>query len=294
MKKYLMMALAAAMMAACEKVALEDVNEEPDATVVEGKTKKFTFTVKGDFSDSWKPVTRGYLQADGKDMTDLWVLDYVDGVLVQQLHQANTDGDFGTPTINLAYGFHHVYFVASRGVSPIISTDSHTITWGTVRDTFWKDYEVSVVATSNGNRAVTLDRVVAKLRVTANDEVPAGVATFSITPAVWYYGINYMNGEPVMPMENQAVTVNVPTSYSGTSGEMMVSAFGFSGTTEWTTDVVLDAKDDGGQTVGHGVIDDVPLMRNRMSDYTGPMFGSGGLATVSLNTEWLDAATGTW
>ena len=227
-------------------------------------------------------------------MSDLWLLDYVDGGLAQQRHQTNTDDDFGTPTMNLTYGVHHIYFVASRGVSPTLSTAAHTITWGSVRDTFWKDYEVSVVATSNGNRAVTLDRVVTKLRVAANDEVPVGVATFSLTPAVWYYGLNYINGEPVMPVENQAITVNVPTSYAGTSGEMMVSVFGFSGTTEWTTDVALDAKGGDGQTIGHGVIEDVPLMRNRMSDYTGPMFGSGGRATLSLNTEWIDAVTGTW
>ena len=29
--------------------------------------------MKGDFSDDWK-TTRGYLAADGRDMTDVWVL----------------------------------------------------------------------------------------------------------------------------------------------------------------------------------------------------------------------------
>lgn len=293
MKKHLLMALAVAALTACEKLDVpeSEISGDESSSVVEGKTKKFTFTVKGDFGTAF---TRGYLQADGKDMTDLWLLDYVDGVLVQQLHQSNEDDDFGTPTMNLSYGTHHVYFVASRGTTPTLNTESHMISWSTVRDTFWKDYEVSVVATSNGNRAVTLDRVVTKLRVTANDAVPMGVTTFSVTPAVWYYGLDYVSGEPVMPVENQSVVVNVPSSYAGTSGEMMVSVFGFSGSTEWTTDVVLDAKNGGSETVGHAVIEEVPLKRNRMSDYTGPMFGSGGLASVSLNTEWADAVPGTW
>jgi len=156
MKKYMLMALAVAAITACEKVDIPDNASEEPASVVEGKTKKFTFTVKGDFGTP--TFTRGYLQADGKDMTDLWVLDYVDGVLVQQVHQTNDDDDFGTPTMNLAYGVHHVYLVASRGATPTLNTESHMISWSAVRDTFWKDYEVSVVATSNGNRAVTLCR----------------------------------------------------------------------------------------------------------------------------------------
>ena len=158
MKRLFIMALAVATLTACEK---EIITEEEDETVSDGsaieKTKKFTFTVKGDFTDEWKPVTRGYLSADGKDMTDLWVMDYVGGQLVQQIHQSdNTAEDFGRPVMNLSYGTHHVYFVASRGSSPVLNTTDGTITWSSVRDTFWKDYEVSVVSTSNGNRAVTL------------------------------------------------------------------------------------------------------------------------------------------
>ena len=137
MKRLFIMALAVATLTACEK----EIITEEDATVSDGsaieKTKKFTFTVKGDFSNEWKPVTRGYLSADGKDMTDLWVLDYVGGQLVQQIHQSdNTAEDFGQPVMNLSYGAHHVYFVASRGASPVLNTTDGTITWSSVRDTF--------------------------------------------------------------------------------------------------------------------------------------------------------------
>ena len=118
------MALAVGLtLTACEK---EIMSEKPDGEasgVVAAdavKTKNFTFTLKGDFSDEWKPVTRGYLAADGKDMTDVWVLDYMDGQLVQQVHQSDhTDDDFGKPVVQLAYGEHHVYFVASRGAEPV-------------------------------------------------------------------------------------------------------------------------------------------------------------------------------
>ena len=80
-------------MTACEKaIELEDDVEPSEVVLPDGsvaKTKKFTFTLKGDFSDEWKQTrgtgenaggvqggtTRGYLQADGKDLTDEWVMD---------------------------------------------------------------------------------------------------------------------------------------------------------------------------------------------------------------------------
>ena len=141
MKKAIIMALAVGLtLTACEKEISVD---EPDngAVVTDDQgnvvpTKKFTFTLKGDFSDNWNPVTRGYLQADGKDLTDVWVLDYVDGVLQQQLHQDdNTSDDFGRPSLALSYGNHHVYFVASRGITPTLSTAEKKITWEKPNDT---------------------------------------------------------------------------------------------------------------------------------------------------------------
>ena len=123
------MALAAAILCGCEKeIMSESTAANDDATTVSdgspvGKTKKFTFTLKGDFSSDWK--TRGYLSADGKDLTDVWVLDYQGGVLVQQVHQDdNTADDFGQPVMNLAYGSHHVYFIASRGQTATLDTDN--------------------------------------------------------------------------------------------------------------------------------------------------------------------------
>ena len=109
-------------------------------------TKKFTFTMKGDFGspsfddDESQNSSRraSYLQADGRDMTDVWVLDYVDGVLVQQVHQEdNTAEDFGKPVMQLAYGSHHVYFIASRGTNPTLNTTGGTVTWERPSDTFY-------------------------------------------------------------------------------------------------------------------------------------------------------------
>ena len=296
--KQLLMAVAVCLtMTACEKATWSD-DEEPTNEVVlpdgsVAKTKKFTFTMKGDFSDDWK-TTRGYLAADGRDLTDVWVLDYVDGVLQQQLHQDdNTADDFGKPQMQLAYGSHHVYFIASRGTGATLDTNDKTITWSKVADTFWKDYEVNVVATSNGNRAVTLDRAVTKLRLTVTDAIADGAATFNIAPHTWYYGLNYQTGAPVSAQTDGVITINIPANMIGATNTPL-NIFGFSSTTEWTTDVVLNCKASNNDVIGSAAIVDVPFVRNRVTDYSGPLFGSGGSLTLSLNTDWLDAEIGTW
>ena len=296
------MACAVALMTACEKPVIDDgtVPETVSDGSPVGKTKKFTFTLKGDFSGQWSMVngqsgtTRGYLQADGKDLTDVWVLDYQGDVLVQQVHQDdNTAEDFGNPVMNLAYGVHQVYFIASRGVSPVLDTDAHTITFGSVRDTFWKRYDVSVVATSNGNRAVTLDRVVTKLRLTFTDEIPAAANSISIVPHTWHYGIDYLTGQPASAQTDAATTITIPDASKGQTG-IQASLFGFSTAEEWNTDVVISSRTATDEILGSATIAAAPFKANRVSDYSGPLFSAGGSMSLSLNGEWEDSYIGSW
>lgn len=288
------MALAVATLTACEK----EIITEEDATVSDGsaieKTKKFTFTLKGDFSNDWKPVTRGYLEADGRDLTDVWVLDYQGDVLVQQIHQSdNTAEDFGQPSMTLAYGSHHVYFVASRGINPTLSTADKTITWEKPSDTFWADYSVTVVNSSNGNRAVTLDRVVTKFKAIVNDALPVGISSISIIPATWYYALNYQTGEATGAVSGQPTVISIPQSYEGRT-EVNFTIHSLSNITEWNTDISIVAKD-GDQTVlGTATIADVPLKAGRITEYSGSLFSSAGSTTISLNDTWATSVTGTW
>ena len=296
--------LAVLLCAACERPIEPDTEasgsvtkENGDKVIPEGpNTKKFTFTLKGDFSDEWNPVTRaaGYLQADGRDMTDVWVLDYVDEKLVQQIHQSdNMADDFGKPVLNLAYGSHQVYFIASRGVDPVLNTDAHTITFGSVRDTFWKRYDVSVVATSNGNRAITLDRVVTKLRLTFTDEVPAAANSISIIPHTWYYGLDYMTGQPASAQTDAATVITIPNASKGQTG-IQASLFGFSTAEEWNTDVVISSRTATDAVLGSATIAATPFKANRVSDYSGPLFSAGDSLSLSLNGEWQDSYQGSW
>jgi len=283
--KYLYIIILAALFVACTK---------DDSPVLSDSVAKITFAISGDFTLTSHDFTRS-LTADGKDMADVWVLDYVDGTLVQQLHQSdNTAADFGTPTLNLSIGTHHIYFVASRGVGAVLNTTTHVLTFTSVRDTFWKDYAITITSgTSSGNRSVTLDRIVTKLKLTFTDAIPEGAATFNVTPSSWHYGVDYTNGEPSEATANGTITVNIPSSEIGVVNES-VSIFGFSSATEWTTDIAVNCKATNNDVLGSATITSAPFVRNRVSEYTGHLFGDNGGMTLSLNTAWDDAYQGTW
>jgi hypothetical protein len=140
---------------------------------------------------------------------------------------------------------------------------------------------------------VALDRVVTKLKVVLSDAIPTGAAKFEVTPASWYYGMNYTTGEPSEATVNGTVTVNIPSSEIGVVNEA-VGIFGFSSATEWTTDVAITCKTSESGVLGGATITAAPFMRNRVSEYTGPLFGDNGAMTLSLNTDWATTYTGSW
>jgi hypothetical protein len=214
--------------------------------------------------------------------------------LQQQVHQTSADADFGQPTLSLALGEHHIYFVASRGTGAILDTDAHTLTFTRVLDNFWKDYAITITGgTTSGSRAVALDRIVTKLKVVFSDAIPTGAATFNITPSAWHYGFDYTTGNPTASTASQNIVVNIPNTSIGAAGES-VSIFGFSGTTEWITDIAINCKNNDDTVLGSATITSAPFVRNRVSEYTGPLFGDNGSMTLSLNATWDDSYHGTW
>lgn len=289
MKKALLIFVAGMMLTACEK-AVDDIVEQPEV-----KTKTLVFNVKGDFqSPTFKAPRRAPgLTADGTEMTDLWLFDYVGGQLVQQLHQTPADADWGTPSLTLAYGSHHIYFVAARGDGPTVDASTRIITWTKPKDTFWKDYQVDVTETTKKDRSLTLSRVATKLAVHIADKVPAELKKVVITPASWYYGFDYVTGTAEIEQQTER-SVDVPASYVGTTGELLVSIFGLSDAEEWTTDVAVKALDADGSVLGQVTISGAPFKRNRVTDYTGNLLGSGGKMTLDLDDTWQAAFTAEW
>ena len=224
-------------------------------------------------------------------MTDLWLFDYIGDELQQTVHQTATDANFGTPAINASYGDHTIYFVASRGDTP--SIDGNVISWTKPSDTFWASRSITIAPATATNQSVSLQRVATRLRLTVTDEIPATLSQLCVTPSHWYYGIDYLTGEATDDRQTER-TINVPASYIGTTGQLYANFFSLSPSTAWQTDITLKAKGGDGGVISQIGIADVPLERNRVTNYSGPLFSASRTSSVTADGEWGEEINGTW
>ena len=286
MKKF-QLGLAAALMLSMSACTSEEPKAEMPAGMEE-KTITFTF---GDMLTQ-HAMTRADISS--LDLTDLWLFDYVVEELQQTVHQSNTDDGFGTISASMGYGEHTLYFVASRGTTPTTNTDAQTITWVKPSDTFWATATVTVSPSSASSQAVSLSRVATRLRITVNDEVPAEASKFVITPAQWYYGINFTTGDGVALSINQPREVNIPSSYIGTSGQLAIAIFGFVPSADWHTDITAALKASDESTLGQVTLEDVEMKRNITTAYSGGILGTSKAFTLTANDTWGDEDVHTW
>ena len=281
-------------------------NEEDITEADDGDSKTFTFHVKGDFLSSYTDMdghddtatTRASIRLEDNNaaaITDLWVLDYsADGTLLQQVHQASTDADFGHPTMSLTYGHHDVKFVASKGSAPSLSANTatasttdapHTIQWGKVKDTYTLDYPVDVVISSNGNRAPELHRAISGVKVIMTDAVPSGATSVVVTVANSYKSLSL----PSLNVGAATSTTNTFDLYTTDVGQSLrLNTYTLSPTDTWQTDVTITAYK-GSIVLTSITIPDVELKRNRMTELIGDVFSRGGGFTVSIEDAWDDA-----
>ena len=289
MKKLILALAAALMLPMCTGCNRED--DEPLSQQPAAKDSMQQMTIRFEFpmAVSMQPMTRATL-ADAQ-LTDLWLFDYLDGSLVNTIHQTSEDVNFGAIALTADYGSHNLYFVASRGQEPTISGTS--ITWAKPSDTFWHSMALTVAPGMSATQSVTLSRVVTRLRISVTDEVPATLAKLSITPAHWYCGLDYTTGEPTADTQ-QARTVEVPSSYIGTIGQLSMSIYGLCSATEYTTDITVSALASDESTIATLTLSDVPFRRNRITSYTGQLFGHANAVSVSVSDGWDDEHAVNW
>ena len=284
MKKIAMALASALMMLSCTS----DEPQNEQQTGWESKTITFTF---GDVLTQ-HAMTRADVST--LDLTDLWMIDYVGSELQQTIHQSSTDEGFGVLSVSMGYGEHTLYFVASRGTTPTTDTDAQTITWVKPSDTFWATATVTVSPSSASSQAVSLSRVATRLRITVDDKVPAQAAKFIITPAQWYYGINYTTGNGIALSANQPREVNIPSSYIGTTGQLAISIFGFVPSADWQTDITAALKASDESILGLVMLEDVTLNKNITTAYSGGILNTSKAFTLTADDVWGTEDIHTW
>lgn len=241
--------------------------------------------------------TRGEIIADNKAMTDIWVLDYQDGQLVGQIHQASTDADFASPVLDMSFGSHTLYFVASRGTTPTLDTSAGTIVWERPSDTFYKAVTLDVTRGTATAQTVTMTRVAAKFRITVTDLVPVSADKLIITPTEWYYGLDYTTGDG-MAMQAQERSISIPDSYKNNSEKQLyMEIFGLTPADAFTTDMAIRCQAADESVIATASIEGAQIQRNHMTHYTGELFTTSATRGFTLSVgdaAWGDDITGTW
>lgn len=281
MKKILLMAAMLATLTACEHYEFTEETTNDKGEIV--ASKAFTFHLKGDFTTSFEEMTRAAVRLEDNNtagVTDIWVLDYVDGVCQQQVHQSSTDSDFGTVQMSLTYGHHDIKFIASKGDAPVLN--STALAWSKVKDTFVLDYPVDVVASANGNRAPELKRTIGGVKIVATDVVKNGTQKVSVTMK--------RSLSLVLPTLAPSETTESANEFSITSTQWDKTGLSLTTYTlcdeELTTDVVVTVTDADNVVISQFTVSDVSVKKNRITTLTGDVFGRGNGFSVAIDDSW--------
>ena len=173
-------------------------------------------------------------------------------------------------------------------------TRDKTITWGSVRDTFWNVDSLNIRANTSENtsKTITLSRVVGRATVQLTDVVPEGAQQVTFKPSHWYYGLCYLNGEPTADSDAE-IDVDIPASYIGQQG-LRVSYMSLSPADAWTTGMAIAMKGAGDAVLGSVTLSDVPMGRNKTVTMTGALLSGTRSLGVNLNDTWGDSNTIAW
>lgn len=247
-------------------------------------TKLMTFAIGGDFTKSYEEMSRASVTDAG--LTDIWVFDYADGQLKQQVHQSSTDTGFGTIQLPMSYGEHSVKFVASKGEAPALSGSPLSIFWTKPKDTFTLDYPLTVAPSDNGARSPELKRAVSAVKLTFTDKVPTNASEMQIA-------INRSTSLDISTLIAGAATsgtniLAIPASWSGKSGGEITTYTLCDD--ELTTDVSVLVLDNGGNSISNFTVKNVTLKKNRITTLKGEVFSRGSGFTVSVDDAWDEGA----
>lgn len=247
--------------------------------------------------------TRAALSANGKQLTDLYIMDYdkTSGKLLQVLHQTSTATDFAEPDLTLDYGEHVLKVVATRSLEPTL-WDAGNITWqvepnvltpvtatqpvmltaSKTSDTFGAEKEVSVGIGKATTVSIALDRLVAKLVVNSTDVFPDDCTTVTLDLQE-HRTLSWATMDVIEAVRHQRVTDVM--SLRGTTGTVL-SFFVLTPRNGYTTDVTLTTNRAEGKPYSTITVPGVQLERNKVTTISGPIYGHGQGVQISVQDEW--------
>ena len=249
------------------------------------------------------PMSRAALSANGKALTDLYILDYdkATGKLLQVLHQTSTAADFAEPDLTLDYGEHVLKVVATRSqeptlwdagkntwtvepniLTPVTATQPVMLTSTKTSDTFGAEKEVSVGIGTAATVSITLDRLVAKLVVNSTDAFPDDCTTIALDFQE-HRTLSWATMDVTEAVNNQRI-VDV-ANLRGTTGTVL-SYFVLAPKDGYQTDITLTTNRTEGNPYSTITVPGVTLERNKVTTISGPIYGHGQGFQVTVNDAW--------
>ena len=212
---------------------------------------------------------------DGQQMTDLFLFDGATLLLRQQ----STDPDFGTVTVMLSEGEHHLHFVATRSTE--LSYYDGVLNCASLRPTFGKHYDL--IVSGKSDEYITMERLTGQVLITIEDEIPADAANLRIQMGDFYNGLNPTTFAGVRSGEfDQTVSLAGKVGTTGVQYKLNILAPVYG--TESETTYALTATNGSGDVIGHAT-GTMPINSNTKTLLHGSLF-TGTRSFVSLSTEW--------
>lgn len=212
---------------------------------------------------------------DGVQMSDLFIYDGS----IEIAHQQNTDPAFGTVTVMLTTGEHHLHFIATRSTG--LSYDEGILNCTSLRPTFGKHFDINVTGSSDQN--LNLERITGQVVITIEDEVPTGASQLRIQMGDYYKGINPTTFAATRSGDfDQTLNISgkVGTSDNSWTLNILVPVY----QTEHETTYTLTATNGSGQVIGQ-CTGTMPCNSNTKTLLHGNLF-TGTRSMVSLLTAW--------
>lgn len=254
-----------AMLTACEKPILDDAAAVSDASPSEANViLHFTQFEQEAFTRAATDITSLCSRLNIAIFNS-------EGTKVKTVAQKEGDSDYGTVALSLAEGTYQLVVIAHNceGSATITSTEKVTFPNNKVTDTFYY-YGDLVVTSEQQNYDLTLTRAVAMFRLVLTDEeVPSNVAKIKF----YYVG----GSSTFSPKDGYGCVNSKQTEIRTVASDGVYEIFTLPHTEEDVlTKLTVTALDANDNTIKERIFENVPVVRNQVTRYTGSFFGSGG------------------
>ena len=194
-----------------------------------------------------------------------------EGTKVNTVAQKEGDASYGTVVLSLAAGTYKLVVIAHNcdGSATITSTEKVTFPNNKVTDTFYY-YGDLVVSNEKQTYDLTLTRAVAMFRLVLTDEeVPSNVAKIKF----YYVG----GSSTFSPKDGYGCVNSKQTEIRTVAADGVYEIYTLPHTEEDVlTKLTVTALDANDNTIKERIFENVPVVRNQVTRYTGSFFGSGG------------------